>query len=137
MPPPAEESANGMICSPTQSLDTAWVGDRRKPHDKFPGSAEWCRVLGTSYMKKTFLWFSLVGMAVAGILVQYAYYSNHHRDAPRLDDYAYLVICPPSILLMATESGSTSGQVLGISLVVILNGLLYGIVAMVCRRLLT
>ena len=93
------------------------------------------RSLGNFLYEKTFLWFSLVGMAVAGILVQYAYYSNHHRDAPRLDDYAYLAICPPSILLMATESGSTSGQVLGISLVVILNGLLYGMVAMVFRRL--
>jgi hypothetical protein len=26
MPPPAE-NANGMICSPTQSLDTAWVSE--------------------------------------------------------------------------------------------------------------
>ena len=94
-----------------------------------------CRVFGTSYMKKTFLWFSLVGMALAGILVRYAYYSNYHRNAPRLDDYAYLVICPPSIFLMATENASTSGQVLIISLVVILNGLLYGMVAFVFRRL--
>jgi hypothetical protein len=27
MPPPAEEIVNGMICSPTESLDTAWVSE--------------------------------------------------------------------------------------------------------------
>jgi hypothetical protein len=32
-------------------------------------------------MKKTFLRFSSIGVAVAGILVQYACFSNHHRDA--------------------------------------------------------
>jgi len=33
--PPAEESANGMICSPTQSLDTAWVSE----YEVFKGNA--------------------------------------------------------------------------------------------------
>jgi hypothetical protein len=88
-------------------------------------------------MKKTFLRFSLIGVAVAGILVQYAYFSNHHRDAPRLDDYVYLLTCPPSIFLMATENASAPGQVFIILLVVVLNGLLYGTVAMVFRSLLT
>jgi hypothetical protein len=80
------------------------------------------------------VWFSLVGMAVAGILVRYAYYSNHHRDVPRLDEYVYLVACPPSIFLMLTENTSAPGQVFIISIVVVLNGLLYGSVAMGFRR---
>jgi hypothetical protein len=88
-------------------------------------------------MKKTFLRFSLVGVAVAGILVQYAYFSNHHRNAPQMGDYAYLLTCPPSIFLMATENASTAGQVFIISVVIVLNGLLYGTVGMVFRSLLT
>jgi hypothetical protein len=38
---------------------------------------------------------------------------------------------------MATENASAPGQVFIISLVVVLNGLLYGTVAMVFRSLLT
>jgi len=78
-------------------------------------------------MKKTFLRFSLIGVAVAGILVQYAYFSNHHRNAPQMGDYAYLLTCPPS----------APGQAFIIFLVVVLNGLLYGTVAMVFRSVLT
>jgi hypothetical protein len=88
-------------------------------------------------MKKTFVGFSLVGMAVAGVLVKYAYYSNHHEDVPRLNEYVYLVTCPPSIFLMLTENASAPGQVFIISLVVVLNGMLYGTVAMGFRRKLT
>jgi hypothetical protein len=49
-------------------------------------------------------------MAVALSLTRYAYYSNLHQDAPRLSDLVYLLLCPPSIGLMATENASVPGQ---------------------------
>jgi hypothetical protein len=93
--------------------------------------------LGSLYMKKTFLRFSLIGMTVAGILVWYAYFSNRHQDAPRLGDLAYLIACPPSICLMATENASAPVQVFIVSVVIALNGLLYGAVALSLRSLVT
>jgi hypothetical protein len=80
-------------------------------------------------MKKRILWFALLGMAVAAALAAYAYYSNQHRGGPKIDESVYLVMCPPSIFLMLTESASVSGQVLIVAVVVVLNGLLYGAVA--------
>jgi hypothetical protein len=88
-------------------------------------------------MKKAFLRFSLIGMAVAGILVWFAYFSNHHESAPRLGDLAYIVACPPSIFLMATENASTAAQAFIVSVVIAVNGLLYGAVALLIRRLVT
>jgi hypothetical protein len=88
-------------------------------------------------MKKTFLWFALTGAAVAGALTAYAYHYNGHRYAERLDDSVYLILCPPSIFLMATENGSIPAQVLIATVVVALNGLLYGTVALMLRKLFT
>jgi FtsH-binding integral membrane protein len=86
-------------------------------------------------MRKIFLRFALLGSAVAAALTEYAYYSNLHRDAPRLDDSVYLIMCPPSMFLMLTERASVPAQMLIVTVVVVLNGLLYGTVALVLRNL--
>jgi FtsH-binding integral membrane protein len=86
-------------------------------------------------MRKIFLRFALLGSAVAAALTEYAYYSNLHRNAPRLGDSVYIIMCPPSIFLMLTERASVPAQMLIVTVVVILNGLLYGTVALVLRDL--
>jgi hypothetical protein len=88
-------------------------------------------------MRKTFLRSALIGMAVALSLTRYAYYSNLHQDAPRLSDLVYLLLCPPSIGLMATENASVPGQAFIVTVVVVLNGVLYGAIGLGLRKLFT
>jgi putative effector of murein hydrolase LrgA (UPF0299 family) len=86
-------------------------------------------------MEKTFLRVAPIGMAVAAVLVGYVYYSNLHRNAPRLGEFLYLMLCPPSVLLMLTENASFAGQIFIVTVVVLLNGCLYGAVALILHNL--
>ncbi len=61
--------------------------------------------------------------------------SHLHLDAPRLDAYVYLIASPSSILLVATENASALKQVFIIALVVGINGVFYGTVAIIFRSL--
>jgi len=76
-------------------------------------------------MRKIDAFFGLVGVVIGGILIAYAYYSNSHHGGPGINEFAYLVLFPPSILLMATEKSTVLGQVVIGKIVVALNGALY------------
>jgi hypothetical protein len=73
-------------------------------------------------MHKTDRLFALVGMAVGAALTWYAYYSNSHPQAPKLGDFVYLVLFPPSIGLMATENANKFVEAIVIAAVVAANG---------------
>jgi hypothetical protein len=90
--------------------------------------------LHSSGMEKTFLRFVPIGMAVAAALTGYAYYANIHRNAPQLGDLVYMVLCPPSLFLMSTENASVPAQIFIVTVVVLLNGCLYGTVAVIGRN---
>ncbi len=93
--------------------------------------------LHLSLMEKTFLRFAPIGMAVAAALTGYSYYSNLHRNALPLGEFVYLLLCPPSFFLMATENASLPGQIFIVTVVVLLNGCLYGTVALILGNLFT
>jgi hypothetical protein len=80
--------------------------------------------------------FVSLGMIVAGILTWYAYYSNLHPGAPELGWFVYVVLCPPSIGLMATEHATKWGQAIIVLTVVAANGALYGVVSLIVREAL-
>jgi hypothetical protein len=81
---------------------------------------------------KTFVVF---GMAIAGFLTWYAYYSNSHRGSPNLGWFTYIALCSSSIFLMLTENAKTAWeQALIIAVVVVSNGALYGAVCSTVRE---
>jgi len=86
-------------------------------------------------MRKIDRLFVLSGLAVAGFLTWYAYYSNSHREATKINELVYLLLFPPSIGLMVTESATLIGQVIIVSIVVAANGALYGLVSVVVRKM--
>jgi uncharacterized membrane protein YgaE (UPF0421/DUF939 family) len=79
--------------------------------------------------------FVVIGMAIGGFLAWYAYYSNSHREATRINEFVYLLLFPPSIGLMVTENATVPGQVIIVSIVVLANGALYGLVYLVLREM--
>jgi hypothetical protein len=85
-------------------------------------------------MEKTFLRFGPIGMAVAAALTGYAYYANLHRNASQLSESVYFIMCPPSFFLMLTENASAPGQIFIVTVVVLLNGCLYGTVALILSK---
>jgi hypothetical protein len=76
-----------------------------------------------------------VGVAVGVFLTWYAYYSNSHREATRINEFVYLLLFPPSIGLMVTENASLAGQVIIVFIVVVANGLLYGLASAGIRKI--
>lgn len=93
--------------------------------------------LHLSLMEKTFLRSAPIGIGVAAALTGYSYYSNLHQDALQLGKLVYLLLCPPSFFLMLTENASLLGQILIVTVVVFLNGCLYGTVALILGNLFT
>jgi hypothetical protein len=86
-------------------------------------------------MKRIDHLFVLIGIGVAGFLTWYAYYSNSHREATRINEFVYLLLFPSSIGLMVTENATVPGQVLIVSIVVAANGALYGLVSVAFRKM--
>jgi hypothetical protein len=80
-------------------------------------------------MRRVDVFFAVLGVAIGGFLTVYAYYSNSHSAAARISETVYLTLFPPSIGLMATENAATLGQVVIVSILVSLNGVLYGCVS--------
>ena len=76
---------------------------------------------------------ALVGMVVGASLTWYAYHSNSHPQAPKINEIAYLLLFPSSICLMATENASRLGQVLVIAVAVFANGGFYALLAAILR----
>jgi hypothetical protein len=87
-------------------------------------------------MLKTFLSFGLIGILVAAGLTAYSYHINRTPGLALMSPAMLLIMCPPSIFLVATEHASVSGQVFIIALTLVANGVIYGVGAMLARRLL-
>jgi hypothetical protein len=86
-------------------------------------------------MRKIAGLFVVIGIAIGGFLTWYAYYSNSHREAARINEFVYLLLFPPSIGLMVTENATVPGQVIIVSIVVAANGALYGVVYLALREM--
>ena len=86
-------------------------------------------------MNKTDQRFAFIGMAIAAALTWYAYYSNSHPKAPRLDDLVYIVLFPPSIGLMATERASALSQAFIVTMVIAANGGWFAFLSAVGRKI--
>jgi len=91
--------------------------------------------LHLSLEEKTFLRFAPIGIAVAAALTGYSYYSGLHRNALQPSELVYLLLCPPSFFLMLTENASLPGQILIVTVVVLLNGCQHGTVALILGNL--
>jgi hypothetical protein len=86
-------------------------------------------------IKKIDQLFVLIGLAVASFLTWYAYYSNSHREAVRISEVVYLLLFPSSIGLMVTENATSMGQTIIVSIVVAVNGALYGSTSVLVRKI--
>ena len=87
-------------------------------------------------VRKIDLLMATIGIVIGSLLTSYTYYANSHQAAPRLDDWIYLVLFPPSLGLMTTENASSFHQAIIISAVIVENGLLYGLASAGIRRIL-
>jgi hypothetical protein len=86
-------------------------------------------------MHKTDRLAALLGIVVGLALTFYAYYSNSHPQAPKVADWVYLLLFPPSIGLMATENASTFGRAIIIAGVAAANGGYFALLSAILRGL--
>jgi hypothetical protein len=86
-------------------------------------------------VRKTFLWFGVLGFLVAAGITANAYLINRSPSAQPMDPILVFSFCPSSILLIATERASRSVQAFLIALTVILNGLIYGALGLLWHAL--
>ncbi len=90
---------------------------------------------------RPFWTFSLVGAAVAAVILALAVWLNHLPvDDIRLTVGTFqviaLVLCPPSLGTMAVNSNTPMGmQVLVAAEVVLMNAVLYGVIGLVLCRI--
>lgn len=81
-------------------------------------------------MSKMPMWFAVVGFGAALILVFYAFFSTANPSAPQLDPLVYIILCPPSLGLMATEHLHTLGRIVVSVFIVLANSCVYGAVGL-------
>jgi hypothetical protein len=79
---------------------------------------------------------ALIGIFVGAVLTAYAYYSNSHQSAPKINELVFLVLFPPSIGLMGTENASPLSEAFIVAVVVLSNGGFYALVTAVFREML-
>jgi hypothetical protein len=66
------------------------------------------------------------GVAVAALVLAYGYLEPH-ISGPRINDWFVFFACPPSIALMATDSGNWVDYVFADLVVVVANAAWYGV----------
>lgn len=86
-------------------------------------------------MRRFELIAAATGVVIAALLTWSAYYSNSHNGAWKISELVFLVLFPSSLGLMVTENASAFGQAVIVLMVVVVNGVYYGLISAVVRAI--
>jgi hypothetical protein len=86
-------------------------------------------------MRKFDVIAAAIGVVVASLLTWSAYYSNSHGGEGKISESVFLLLFPSSLGLMATENASVVEQATIVSIVVAINGIIYGSVSFALRAM--